>query len=56
MLKTHTDKKAPFVIAEIGINHNGDLDLAKRLIDIAVECGGKPWASAMDPSYSSKSS
>ena len=24
-----------FVIAEIGINHNGDLDLAKQLIDVA---------------------
>lgn len=28
-----------FVIAEIGINHNGDLDLAKKLIDAAVEAG-----------------
>ena len=27
------------VIAEIGINHNGDLDAAKRLIDIAVVAG-----------------
>lgn len=27
------------VIAEIGINHNGDLDLAKKLIDVAVDCG-----------------
>lgn len=27
------------VIAEIGINHNGDLPLAKELIDVAVECG-----------------
>lgn len=26
-----------FIIAEIGINHNGDLELAKRLIDLAVE-------------------
>ena len=25
----------PFIIAEIGINHNGDLDIAKQLIDIA---------------------
>ena len=23
----------PFLIAEIGINHNGDLDIAKKLID-----------------------
>lgn len=28
-----------FVIAEIGINHNGSLDLAKRLIDAAVFSG-----------------
>ncbi len=28
-----------FVIAEIGINHNGDLEIAKKLIDIAYESG-----------------
>ena len=28
-----------FVIAEIGINHNGDLAMAKRLIDVAVAAG-----------------
>jgi len=28
-----------YVIAEIGINHNGDVDLAKRLISIAVAAG-----------------
>jgi len=28
-----------FVIAEIGINHNGDIELAKRLIDAAVLAG-----------------
>lgn len=28
-----------FIIAEIGINHNGDLDVAKKLIDKAVEAG-----------------
>lgn len=28
-----------FVIAEIGINHNGSLDIAKRLIDVAKEAG-----------------
>jgi N-acetylneuraminate synthase len=28
-----------FVIAEIGVNHNGDLDLAKRLITIAKAAG-----------------
>lgn len=28
-----------FIIAEIGINHNGDIALAKRLIDLAADCG-----------------
>lgn len=28
-----------FIIAEIGINHNGDLNLAKKLIDTAVVAG-----------------
>ena len=28
-----------FIIAEIGINHNGDIKLCKKLIDIAVESG-----------------
>ena len=31
--------KKVFIIAELGINHNGDLDLAKQLIDVAVEAG-----------------
>ena len=29
----------PFIIAEIGINHNGSLDIAKELIDWAVKAG-----------------
>ena len=29
--------KKPYMIAEIGINHNGDLNLTKKLIDIAIE-------------------
>ncbi|MDP2787935.1 MAG: N-acetylneuraminate synthase family protein, partial [Pseudomonadota bacterium] len=28
-----------FIIAEIGINHNGSLDLAKQLIDAAKDAG-----------------
>jgi len=28
-----------FVIAEIGINHNGSVELAKRLIDVAITAG-----------------
>jgi N-acetylneuraminate synthase len=31
--------KKTYIIAEIGINHNGDLDIAKRLIDIASAAG-----------------
>ncbi len=27
------------IIAEAGVNHNGDLDLARRLIDVAVDAG-----------------
>ena len=34
------DPGAPcFVIAAAGVNHNGDLDLARRLLDVAVEAG-----------------
>lgn len=28
-----------FIIAEIGINHNGSLDICKQLIDVAVSAG-----------------
>jgi N-acetylneuraminate synthase len=28
-----------FIIAEIGINHNGDMSICKELIDVAVEAG-----------------
>lgn len=30
---------APYIIAEVGVNHEGDMDLAKRLIDEAKEGG-----------------
>jgi len=29
----------PFVIAEVGINHNGDMEIAKKLIDVASFAG-----------------
>ena len=32
------NENKPYIIAEIGINHNGSLTLAKILIDIAVSC------------------
>ena len=28
-----------YIIAEIGCNHNGDFNLAKKMVDVAVECG-----------------
>lgn len=28
-----------FIIAEAGVNHNGSLELAKKLIDVAKDCG-----------------
>ena len=28
-----------YTIAEIGINHNGNLDIAKKLIDAACDAG-----------------
>jgi N-acetylneuraminate synthase len=31
--------KKPYLIAEIGINHNGDINIAKRLIKNAKDCG-----------------
>lgn len=34
-----TQTIAPYVIAEIGVNHEGDFDTAKRLIDLAKEGG-----------------
>lgn len=32
-------KDSIFIIAEIGINHNGSLKIAKQLIDVAKDCG-----------------
>lgn len=33
------EDKLPFIIAEIGINHNGDIEIAKKLIDVAAFAG-----------------
>jgi Sialic acid synthase len=33
------DGHPAYIIAEIGINHNGDLDIAKQMIDAAVHAG-----------------
>lgn len=37
--KTVGDGCPAYVIAEIGINHNGDLDIVKQMIDAAVHAG-----------------
>ena len=37
--KSVGDGEPVFITAEIGINHNGDLAIAKRLIDTAVDAG-----------------
>lgn len=34
-----TENTAPYLIAEIGINHNGDMQIAKKLIDAANATG-----------------
>ena len=34
-----TENNKTYIIAEIGINHNGDLEIAKKLIDVSVDCG-----------------
>ena len=32
-------KKKTLIIAEAGVNHNGNLKIAKKLIDAAKKCG-----------------
>jgi len=34
-----TEESSTFIIAEIGNNHNGSLDMAKKLVDLAIEAG-----------------
>ena len=33
------ENRSVYIVAEVGINHNGDLGLAKKLIDAAVDAG-----------------
>ena len=37
-MKKYKKRKIPYLIAEIGINHNGSIKLAKQLIDLAKSC------------------
>ena len=39
MIDKIISSKHPYVIAEIGINHNGDMKLAREMIDAAAEKG-----------------
>lgn len=39
MIKKKLKLDKPFLIAEIGINHNGSIELTKKLIDLAKETG-----------------
>ena len=33
------EKQPCFIIAEIGINHNGSINMAKKMVDECVRCG-----------------
>ena len=33
------EKFKPFIICELGINHNGSLKLAKKMVDLAIKSG-----------------
>ena len=37
--RTLTKDSNAYIIAEIGINHNGNIDIAKKLIDVAKKAG-----------------
>ncbi|MCW1661613.1 polyhydroxyalkanoate biosynthesis repressor PhaR, partial [Campylobacter jejuni] len=36
-----SEEKAPLVVPEIGINHNGSLELAKIMVNAAFSAGAK---------------
>jgi N-acetylneuraminate synthase len=37
--RTAGERHPCYIVAEIGINHNGDIDIAKKLIDVAISAG-----------------
>jgi N-acetylneuraminate synthase len=37
--KLISNNKKTFIVAEAGVNHNGDMNIAKKMIDVAVESG-----------------
>ena len=38
VFENFSPNKKIYLIAEIGINHNGSMEIAKQLIDMAVDC------------------
>lgn len=38
-MQTNTASSPVFIIAEAGVNHNGSLEIAKKLVDVAVKAG-----------------
>jgi N,N'-diacetyllegionaminate synthase len=38
-MKHKTLQERTFIIAEAGVNHNGQIGLAKKMIDVAVKAG-----------------
>ena len=39
MIKNIKKSSSTYIIAEIGLNHNGDMDIAKKLIDVTASAG-----------------
>ena len=42
-------RKYPYIIAEIGSNHNGNMSLARKLIDKAIEYRGNKYFVVSSP-------
>jgi len=45
--RTIGDGHPAYIIAEIGINHNGDIAIAKQMIDAAVHAGTQGTTAAI---------
>jgi N-acetylneuraminate synthase len=39
MITNHNNRRSVYIIAEAGVNHNGSLELAKQLIEVAAQAG-----------------
>ena len=40
--QSSSPNEPPFVIAEIGINHDGNLGVTKNMVDLIASSGGEP--------------